>query len=733
MTQSTAPTRPYYAVELFAALRAMDGAATPQDVFGWLEANDRIRENDRAELTSGGPRWRKEIYFGAMMLVRSGLIERRERGIWRFTDAGNKIDLTPRLAAALLDATKGSTGPITLERTYAAIRDAARARRFISYADLARANGAEWSKVRRLIPQMLGRLMILAHVRAWPMLSAIVVNKESVETGTLEGPAREGFLAAARMVGIDPGDPETFVRDQQLRVFEWGRTAPERLGAEGRGGSDEDQGEDKDTPPASAQSIPAAAEPGRQYWLGGAQWGGSDDQMDRFRAEAIWQSGDDEQAHLVAQIRRGDRIAIKAAFVRKHRLPFDAAGESVSAMRIKATGTVIGNRNDGRTVDVAWDPPVESRDWYFYTFRKTLARLDPGDDHARRLIAFVFGGAKQDYDWWLRLPYFAGKYGNPPEPAIMLPDEAMAAGKGEDADLPTVPSYTVASIVSDGCFLEQDDVEEILARLLARKNIVLQGPPGTGKSWLARRLGYALIGAGDAAAQHRLQVVQFHPSMSYEDFVRGWRPDSEGKLSLRDGIFLRAVDAARADPDPFVLVIEEINRGNPAQIFGELLTLIEDSKRRPEEALELAYAASEGERVHVPDNLYIIGTMNVADRSLALVDLALRRRFAFIALEPRFGPAWRRWAKDRGAMADALLDLIEARLVDLNRRIAEDRGLGPQFRIGHSYVTPTAPVGDGAAWFRRKIDSEIVPLLDEYWYDQPERVAEARGALMAGL
>jgi 5-methylcytosine-specific restriction protein B len=150
--------------------------------------------------------------------------------------------------------------------------------------------------------------------------------------------------------------------------------------------------------------------------------------------------------------------------------------------------------------------------------------------------------------------------------------------------------------------------------------------------------------------------------MSYEDFVRGWRPDSDGRLQLRDGIFLSAVDAARADPEPFVLIVEEINRGNPAQIFGELLTLIEDSKRRPEEALELAYPMFHGERLYVPDNLYIVGTMNVADRSLALVDLALRRRFAFVGLVPRLGPAWRRWSQETAGFNDDLLDLIEQRL-----------------------------------------------------------------------
>jgi len=184
---------------------------------------------------------------------------------------------------------------------------------------------------------------------------------------------------------------------------------------------------------------------------------------------------------------------------------------------------------------------------------------------------------------------------------------------------------------------------------------VLQGPPGTGKTWLAKRLGYALIGAKDPS---RLTAVQFQPSLSYEDFVRGWRPDGTGGLKLADGAFLEAVGAAKAEPDrPFVLVIEEINRGNPAQILGELLTLLETDKRVETEGLRLAYPRTIDERVHVPANLYVVGTMNLADRSLALVDLALRRRFAFVTLAPEVGEPWKAWCRARSG-PDDLIDEI---------------------------------------------------------------------------
>jgi 5-methylcytosine-specific restriction protein B len=244
------------------------------------------------------------------------------------------------------------------------------------------------------------------------------------------------------------------------------------------------------------------------------------------------------------------------------------------------------------------------------------------------------------------------------------------------------------------------------------------------------------VGSNDReTTRSRLRVVQFHPSLAYEDFVRGWRPDGDGRLALVDGILMKAIDAAASEPDrAFVLVIEEINRGNPAQIFGEMLTLLEHTKRRPSEAIELAYRKAAGERVHVPENLFVIGTMNVADRSLAIVDLALRRRFAFIDLEPRFGPAWRDWCSHRGFDA-ATLAQIENRIMTLNADVAGATSLGPQFRIGHSYVTPDLDetIRDGRAWFRAKVETEIGPLLDEYWYDAPETAKAARAKLLAGF
>lgn len=298
---------------------------------------------------------------------------------------------------------------------------------------------------------------------------------------------------------------------------------------------------------------------------------------------------------------------------------------------------------------------------------------------------------------------------------------------------PIVP-YSVEDILKDGCFLERAEIDRLLDRLRTKKNLILQGPPGTGKTWLAKRLAFALMGQKDDSKVH---AVQFHPNLSYEDFVRGWRPTGEGKLSLADGVFMEAIKAASKDPSSkFVVVIEEINRGNPAQIFGELLTLLEAGKRTPNEALELCYPDADGKRrpVHIPENLYVVGTMNIADRSLALVDLALRRRFAFVGLEPRLGQVWREWVFKECAVDPGLVADIERRIAELNDQIAADARLGKQFRIGHSYVTPAhrLEAGDTKKWFQQVVETEIGPLLDEYWFDAPDEAQKAIARLTQG-
>lgn len=294
--------------------------------------------------------------------------------------------------------------------------------------------------------------------------------------------------------------------------------------------------------------------------------------------------------------------------------------------------------------------------------------------------------------------------------------------------------YDVAAIREEGCFLSEEELTPMLERLRSKKNLVLQGPPGTGKTWLARRLGWALCHERDT---QRVQILQFHPSLAYEDFVRGWRPSTSGAgggLSLEDGPFLQMCQQAAQDPaNDYVLVIEEINRGNPAQVLGELLTLIEADKRTASSAMRLAYPRTDDERFFVPSNLHIIGTMNVADRSLAIVDMALRRRFAFIELSPQLGEDWVEYVSQLG-YDPKLLEIYGQRVHALNEQISQDNALGRQYGIGHSYFTPAVRLEttglDTQGWWRRVVETDVRPLLEEYWFDRAHLVDEACARLL---
>lgn len=730
-------------------------------------------------------------------------------------------------------------------------------------------------------------------------------------------------------------------------------------------------------------------------WFVGASFGGIDNQLSRFLSEGIWENGyDNKHLDVVRSMRPGDRIAVKSSYTRKHGLPFDNRGQSVSVMAIKAVGTIIENANDGRHVRVDWKKVEPAREWYFYTHRGTVWRVLSGEWMTNGLIAFTFEGKPQDIDRFRNEPYWRERFGfgatdkrrfgwtkfyesladkllefrhdrsallkgiqeiasrveglgylaedqfadgtrgflrdicpfttfgifnrgikdsnrkivaaelakflgvqeavpesfegipvlnnmkswyfpreikrepehidalwsvfaagikfadtddedarenfvaafdsatgrpgvgwnltfglywtrpwafpsldNPslvyitkklnvpigrsgpkrrcsatdylavmgaleprfqegsypvhsypelsleawmyrdPSPESKDEDEAAPgdlAGSDDDAGddpgegathaAPPIIPYSVDDIVKEGSFLDRSEIDRLLQRLRSKKNLILQGPPGTGKTWLAKRLAFALMGQRD---ESKVRAVQFHPNLSYEDFVRGWRPTGDGRLSLVEGIFMEAIRASSKDSTvPFVMVIEEINRGSPAQIFGELLTLLEAGKRTPNEALELCYPDPDGKRrpVHVPGNLYVIGTMNIADRSLALVDLALRRRFAFVDLEPRLGATWREFVVRERAVDPAMATEIDRRISDLNRSIAAHPRLGKQFRLGHSYVTPTDRLEPGATrqWFQDVVQTEIGPLLEEYWFDAPDEARKVCERLLEG-
>lgn len=286
-----------------------------------------------------------------------------------------------------------------------------------------------------------------------------------------------------------------------------------------------------------------------------------------------------------------------------------------------------------------------------------------------------------------------------------------------------ISTYSIDAIVSDGCFIDYDSLRGMLDILKRKRNLILQGPPGTGKTWLAKRLAYALIGKKDKS---RVRSVQFHPNLSYEDFVRGWRPSGDGKLSLVDGAFMEAIEDAKNSSHPHVIVIEEVNRGNPAQIFGEMLTLLEADKRKPSEALELSYRRSIDERVYIPSNLFVIGTMNLADRSLAIVDMALRRRFAFYEMKPMFNEAWKAWLQNEIGFDSTFVARISSKIESLNNAIVQDGGLGRNYCVGHSYLTPSFDdtIANSESWYRQVVETELGPLISEYWFDDPAQVEE---------
>lgn len=335
-------------------------------------------------------------------------------------------------------------------------------------------------------------------------------------------------------------------------------------------------------------------------------------------------------------------------------------------------------------------------------------------------------------EWLSPSPGPLPNFYEPPLSDFWFEDDQEHLEDEELGDEWEVASYSVESIIEEGAFHSPKELQAVVDRWQATKNIVLQGAPGTGKTWLARRLAYALIGFDNEVS---VRAVQFHPGTSYEDFVRGWRPYGDGTLELVDGPLIQHAELAREEPDiPHVVIIEEFNRGNPAQALGEMLTLLEHTKRSEDSALELSYSRTEGERFFLPENLYVIGTMNTADRSLALVDFALRRRFAFFELEPQFNDAWKRHLLDKFRKTPAgHIDAIARRILAMNEQIAADPSLGKSFRIGHSYFTPEKEVSELWPWFEAVVETSVAPQLREYWYDRPETVDKIVAQLLAEL
>ena len=273
---------------------------------------------------------------------------------------------------------------------------------------------------------------------------------------------------------------------------------------------------------------------------------------------------------------------------------------------------------------------------------------------------------------------------------------------------------------ADKPFISEKDFAQAVELLRRKKNIILQGPPGVGKTFIARKIAYELMGFKNDA---QIEMVQFHQSYSYEDFVQGLRPDGSG-FKLKNGVFYSFCQQALLHPErDFFLIIDEINRGNLSKIFGELMMLIEADKRNSKFAVKMTYSDDEEDRFFVPPNLHIIGTMNTADRSLAMVDYAMRRRFAFIPLHPEFDDVFTEFLKEKG-ISKTSVDFICNAVSKINQEIVSDLNLGAGFQIGHSYFCSVNKNIDEKDWMKEIVTFEIKPLLEEIWFDDQAKVEQ---------
>ena len=282
------------------------------------------------------------------------------------------------------------------------------------------------------------------------------------------------------------------------------------------------------------------------------------------------------------------------------------------------------------------------------------------------------------------------------------------------------PLYSKDDFLNE-VYMDEDTYNTLTELLEAKYNVILQGAPGVGKTFAAKRLAYSIMGQKDTS---RVAMVQFHQSYSYEDFIQGYRPSKDG-FELENGTFYKFCKEAEEDNErPYFFIIDEINRGNLSKILGELMMLIEKDKRG--EKIKLLYS---NEWFTVPQNVRIIGMMNTADRSLALMDYALRRRFAFFDFTPAFSSeGFKNYLAEKNSpKLESLITAVES----LNNTISSDESLGDGFRIGHSYFCTDGEITD--EWLKSVVGYEVIPLIKEYWFDEPTKVRDWSATLRSAI
>ena len=288
--------------------------------------------------------------------------------------------------------------------------------------------------------------------------------------------------------------------------------------------------------------------------------------------------------------------------------------------------------------------------------------------------------------------------------------------------------YTKKDFLND-VFITESEYDKLRSLILRKKNIILQGAPGVGKTFSVKRLAYSIIGEKN---ESRICMVQFHQNYSYEDFIMGYRPNDSGGFELQSGVFYNFCIRCQENPDkPYFFIIDEINRGNLSKIFGELLMLIETDKRGEKHKLNLVY---ESKPFFIPENLHIIGMMNTADRSLAMIDYALRRRFSFYTMQPAFENEDKNGFGDYTSKIDCnLYHTVIVKIRELNSVIRKDTTLGKGFEIGHSYFAPEDISVIDDEWVRNVVEYEIIPLIEEYWFDNDKKLDEWTKALYQAI
>jgi len=293
----------------------------------------------------------------------------------------------------------------------------------------------------------------------------------------------------------------------------------------------------------------------------------------------------------------------------------------------------------------------------------------------------------------------------------------------DEEEIITYPEYTADDFLKE-VYMTNRRYNTLKNLLKYKKNIILQGAPGVGKTFISKRLAYSIIGCKDKS---KVVMVQFHQSYNYEDFIMGYRPSNDG-FELTNGVFYDFCKKAKDDEEnDYFFIIDEINRGNLSKIFGELFMLIENDKRGSKNKIQLLY---NDELFYIPSNVYIIGMMNTADRSLAMLDYALRRRFSFFELQPAFdSDNFRKYAENLNyEKFNKIIELIK----ELNNNITNDESLGKGFMIGHSYFTNLKKENINNQLYNI-IEFEIIPLLGEYWFDEEEKVADWSNRLRSVL